>query len=510
MRRRLPVLGAALAVAVTVTVTACSSSSPAPPASPLSGSSVLTCTGGSRHCAAPGTVRWSLPLPGSSQFDIQSGTGVINMPGSAAEGISGFGEIPTGYLASVEVGPGSMVFQQPGRMVIEAIDPATGKRLWRTKMPTPQGFSPNMNVNGALVFAIEAADGVITVYDSADYLWWLVNAATGAASPPHRIASYTNTSAQSPDDVLPVNPQSVVLLNNTQVQGVDPTTGSVRWQVPLQRWTGYAVIGNVLFADNDPYGQDQSANAGPSGRATAVQRVDLATGKLLPDLPLPAGLRTEAGHVTQFAEDHGVLLIEAGSGLTSLDPATGHPVWTATVPASTLGSAQLGPTGTPPTVEYLVPGKTTDSINPPAPGTGANIWKVLVVGLATGKATTVTMGRKFPYSGAGINVGSEGADNWNLYGSAMLATVATKVQGADSDGIGGFSYVRLEGVDPQTGRILWRGPWGADLYVLGQTFTGPPVIIAESCSPSSLQADPSAIHGGEAYCDSERLYAINA
>ena len=137
MRRRLRVLGAALAVAVAVSVTACSSS-PTSPASPLSGSSALTCTGGSRHCAEPGTVRWSLLLPGSSQFDIQSGTGVINMPGSAAEGISGFGEIPTGYLATVEVGPGSMVFQQPGRMVIEAIDPATGKRLWTTKMPTPR------------------------------------------------------------------------------------------------------------------------------------------------------------------------------------------------------------------------------------------------------------------------------------------------------------------------------------------------------------------------------------
>jgi PQQ-like domain len=509
MRRRLPVLGVALAVAVAVTVTACSSS-PAPPASPLSGSSVLTCTGGSRHCTAPGTVRWSLPLPGSSQFDIQSGMGIINMPGSAAEGISGFGEIPNDYLATVEVGPGQVVFQQPNRLVIEAIDPATGRRLWTTKLPTPRGFTPDTAVSGGLILGIVAANGAITAYDSADYLWWVVNAATGAAGPPHRLASYTNTSQQSTDDVLPVTPQAAVLLNNTQVQGTDPVTGSVRWQVPLRRWTGYTVIGNVLYADNDPYGQPQSASASPSGRATAVQRVDLAAGKLLPDLPLPTDLHTEAAKLVQFGADPGALLIEAGPGLARLDPATGHPVWTASLPATTLGTAQAGPTGTPPTVEYLLPGKTTDSIKPRAPGTGANIWKVLVVSLTTGKTTTVTMGPKFPYSDAGINVESDGGDNWNFYGSAMLATFATKAQGADSNGIGGFSYIRLEGVDPPTGRILWRGPWGADLYVLGETVTGPPMIIAESCAPSALQSDPSAIHGGEAYCNSERLYAINA
>lgn len=455
-------------------------------------------------------MRWSVPLPGSSQFDIQSGMGIINMPGSAAEGIASFGEIPNGYLATVEVGPGLVVFQQPNRLVIEAIDPATGRRLWATKLRTPKGFTPNTIVNGALVLGIVAADGVITVYDSPDGLWWLVNAATGSAGRPHQVPSFTQSNGQETDSVLPVTPQNVVLLNNTQVQGVDPATGSVRWQVPLQRWTGYAVIGQVLYADNDPYGQDSSGNKGPSGRATIIQRVGLATGKLLPDLPLPPGLRTEAAQLVQFGADPAALLIEAGPGLTRLDPATGHSVWTASLPTTTLGTAQPGPTGTPPTVEYLVPGKTTDSFHPPAPGTGANIWRVLVVSLATGKATTVTMGRSFPYSGAGINVGSDGGDNWNFYGSAMLATLATKAQGANSDGIGGFSYIRLEGVNPQTGRILWRGPWGADLYVLGQTFTGPPMIIAESCAPSGLQADPSAIHGGEAYCDSERLYAVNA
>ncbi len=308
------------------------------------------------------------------------------------------------------------------------------------------------------------------------------------------------------DDVLPVTQHSAVLLNNTQVQGVDPATGSVRWQVPLRRWTGYAVIGHVLYADDDPYGQDVSATKGPHGKATAIQRVDLATGRLLPDLPLPPDLRTEAGRVAQFTEDPGALLVEAGPGLTRLNPATGRPVWSAALPARTDGTAQPGPTGTPPTVEYLVPGKTS-GLEPPPAGTGTNIWHVMVVNLTTGKQTPISMGRSFPYGDAGVDTSGNGGGSWNLYGPGMLATTATKPRSA---GTGGFSYTRLEGVDPQTGRILWRGPWAGDLYVLGETFTGPPVVIAESCAPSGLVADQSAIHGDQALCTSERLYAINA
>src|ERR1700689_734356 len=145
MRRRLPVLGVALAVAVSVT--ACSSSL-APPGSPLSGSSALTCGGGPRHCVAAGTVRWSVRLPGSSQFDISSGSTVLNMPAASDEGIAGFGDIPNGYLAGVEVAPGLMVFQKPSRAVAEAGDPAAGRRLWTTKLPTARGFTPDTTVSG--------------------------------------------------------------------------------------------------------------------------------------------------------------------------------------------------------------------------------------------------------------------------------------------------------------------------------------------------------------------------
>jgi len=85
----------------------------------------------------------------------------------------------------------------------------------------------------------------------------------------------------------------------------------------------------------------------------------------------------------------------------------------------------------------------------------------------------------------------------------MLVSVTARARG-------GLRYTRLEGVDPRSGRVLWRGPWGGDVYVLGETFTGPPMIIAESCPPSGLVAGQKASAYHQAYCDSERLYAINA
>ena len=512
--RRVPVAATAIAVCLLMAVAACSSSSSPPaPASPLNGASTLTCPANAGRCTAPGTVRWSVPLPGSASFDISSGESVLNYPAAGDEGIADFGGIPNGYLATVAVAPGVALFQQPDRAVIEAIDPATGRRLWTTKLP---GSSRNLSVPGGLDITLVVSGDLIAAYNQADYTWWLLNAATGAVSPPHQEATYSQpgsgpTGGQASVDVLPVSPGSVLLLNYLQVQDVNPVTGSVRWQAPVRPWTGEAVIGDVLYLDNDPYNYnfDTKPNGPVNGDDTAIQRVDLATGRALPELPLAADLRAEDGKVTQLAADSSDLLVEAGSSLARLDPATGRPIWLRTLPSRTLGEAQPGPTGDPATVEYLVPGQAGSQVPPPSPGTGTNIWKVLVVTLATGKATLITLGRSFPYEDAGIDAsnGGESGGSWNLYGSVLLAAPATKTQPA---GAGGFSYTRLDGVDPQTGRLLWRGPVAADLYVLGETSSGPPLVIAESCAPSALVADQSAIHGNEAFCDGERLYAINA
>ena len=98
----------------------------------------------------------------------------------------------------------------------------------------------------------------------------------------------------------------------------------------------------------------------------------------------------------------------------------------------------------------------------------------------------IPLGRAFPYAAAGItSLGLAGAGFWDFYDGAMLVSVTARARG-------GLRYTRLEDVDPGSGRVLWRGPWGGDVYVLGKTFTGPPVIIAESCPPSGLVAGQKA------------------
>jgi hypothetical protein len=500
-------------LAMLAAVAACSSS-PSPPASTLNSASTLACPARSGRCTAPGTVRWSVRLPGSASFEISTGQSILNYPAAGEEGIADFGGIPSGYLANVAVAPGLVLFQQPNRPVIEAIDPATGKRLWTTKLRTPRGFSPNTDVSGALSITLTVSGGLITAYDQADYLWWVLNPATGAASPPQKWVAYSQSSGgtlgQPGIYVLPASPSSVLMVNTLQVQDVDPVTGSVRWHAAVRPWTGEALIGDTLYLDNDPYNYNFSSkpNSSPTGTDTAIQRVDVGSGRLLPQLPLAADLRAEDGEVVQFAEDPGVLLVEAGGALARISPATGRAIWVYAAPTRTQGRAQPGPTTVPPTVEFLESGQVNGAAYPPpSPGTGTDIWRVLVVSLSTGQATPVDLGRAVPYGGAGINTGGEGGDGWNLYGSVLLAAAATKPQPA---GAGGFSYTRLDGVDPQTGRVLWRGPVAADLYVLGETSSGPPLIIAESCAPYALSPDQSAAQGDQAFCNSERLYAINA
>jgi hypothetical protein len=95
---------------------------------------------------------------------------------------------------------------------------------------------------------------------------------------------------------------------------------------------------------------------------------------------------------------------------------------------------------------------------------------------------------------------------WNGYGSSMLAAPVTAPKPAGS---GEHDYTRLEGVNPATGHVLWKGPAAADLAVLGQTLGAQPEVIMESCPPSEVTANPSPDGSSNAYCGGETLYAVN-
>jgi outer membrane protein assembly factor BamB len=454
-----------------------------PAASPPASSSVLTCPDGLRDCTSPGTVRWSVPLPGSARFVIGAGTAVLNAR-SAISSVTAMAE--PGYIAKAVLTSGLLVFQRGP--VIEAVDLETGQSRWTTRLPEPPPASepapsPHLTKRPLLDYlAMTAANGLIAA--SVGSSWLLLDAKTGRLLTPRFVLMSSRDWGGNCCDVLPESARSLILLGRPLVEAVDPMTARVWWRAPANP-SVYAVIGNALYAGNGD---------GRVVPGTAIVRTDLASGQSLRPLLLPPSLRF--GVVRQSQEEPGALLVAGTGEIARLDPVTGHVAWTQTLPAGVIGAPfQPGPSGAAPSAEYLLP---------PPPGASGALGHILLISLATGRVTLIPLGRAFPYAAAGVtSSGLAGDVFWDFYDGAVLASGSARAQD-------GFTYTRLEGVEPRSGRVLWRGPWGGDVYVLGETFTGPPMIIAESCLTSGLTAGQPVSAYHEASCDSERLYAINA
>jgi hypothetical protein len=482
MQRRLLVWFTAVAVAA-VTMAAGCAAPRSSAASPLTGSSVLTCPDGPRDCTSPGTVRWSVPLPGSAQFVIRAGAAVLNAR-SAISSVLGMAE--PGYLAKTVITSGLLVFQRGP--VIEAVGLKTGQPRWSTRIPAPPPSSePVLSPDIAKVplldyLTMTAANGLIAA--SVGPSWLLLDARTGRLLTPRFVAIPSLDWGGNCCAVLPESAHSLILLGRPLVEAVDPVTARVLWRGP-DNPSITAVIGNVVYAG------DGDGRVIPS---TVILRTDLVSGQSLQPLLLPPDLRFTV--VSQSQEEPGALLVTGADKIARLDPVTGRVAWTRTLPAGAFDAPlRPGPSGAVPSAEYLLPRP---------PGASGASWRILLVNLATGRATSIPLGQAFPYAAAGItSSGLAGAGFWDFYHGAMLISVPSRARD-------GYSYTRVEGADPRSGHVLWRGPWGGDVYVLGETFTGPPMIIAQSCLPSGLVAGQPAPAHHEVYCDSERLYAINA
>jgi outer membrane protein assembly factor BamB len=319
---------------------------------------------------------------------------------------------------NIGIEPGLVLFQS-GVTAVEAVNPATGKVLWNTKLPTPRGFSEGATPP---VLDFTVANGMISVYDSDEYLWWVVNEATGAASPPHTLASYSRIGGAAAADVLSLNSGNVILVNDTNVQDIDPGTQKVRWQVPVHEWTGEAMIGSMLYLDNDPYGYNfaQHPNANPTGSDTVIQRIDLTRGQVLPSVPLAKDLQDEDGQVSQFSVDPGALMVVTSSAVARIDPATGKASRFRALPDGTSGVPQAAAGTATPSIEYLVRGDASEENSAdgsqPVAGTGNDIWRIRIVSLANGALSSVALGRSFPYASAGMNTNPESTGDgtvWN-------------------------------------------------------------------------------------------------
>lgn len=481
-------------------VLAACSSAPSVPRSPLD-RGTLTCLDGSRTCTKPGSVRWSLPVPGSYETELSDGS-ELDMRSEEAVDAS-FEDLPPGGVHSAAFTGGRVITCAAG--VVEAIDPGSGRVRWRWSAARRRS-NPNDHEPTWCQLTV-VAPGEVAVDDFGDFPpddIRILNVATGAVgrkitlSNPH---AHPTDETPIPDvEALAASRHVVSMMEDSTIYGFDRSSGALRWRARLRPWRGYAIVGHVLYADNA-----NSDAAKPA--ATAIQRLDLESGRALPDLPLDRRLRGSDGHVVAqsdavvaAAQPMSTLLFQSGdiqngdSKISTINPSTGHARWTH--PGDLV---RVNPDSKPSRLVLLDFPAETDFV-PDTPGVGTDIWTLRTVDATTGEqVSTVKTARSVPYDHLGVYPEHNQQELWNYDDSLLIA---------DADNKSDNRSDRLEGVDPATGQVRWRGPLSGDgTFVLGDA-PRQHFIIAESCAPSGIRASASP-YNEDATCTKTRLYAIN-
>jgi PQQ-like domain len=489
---------------VVAAMSACSSGSSAIMPSALNNTSVLTCPRGHRDCTAAGTVRWSLPVSGG--YGLGGGMGVLDVPVVGDVRFSDPGP-PDGAHGAAFTG-GVAVVCAGG--FAEAIDPASGHVLWRQKFAAANGAdSANADSQGPCDLTV-VAPGQVAAADfndfpssaAPDYVR-ILSTATGAVGP--RLVLPLPPGANNPDpnaadaSILALSGGTLSVLVNSQVYGLNDVSGAVRWKAALRSFSGDAVVGDILYADT-------SNDTGSV--TTALQHVDLSSGAVLTPLPLGTGLKGTdlavmgASAVAAAAGPVGTLLVGTGTTtrgngrIAAVDPGTGQALWS--YPGNLV---RMDPGSQPPEAAVV-----QESLPPSASSRGALTLRI--VNLATGQLVATSGVPYRLWRAISLNPGNDGEAWWNFYASALVAEVQPDSSQAGTDA---SLYGRLEGVTA-SGKVRWRGPWSSgDLWVLGDSTAGPPLIIVESCTPAGIVPPATPPSSGEVTttCTQGRLYAIN-
>jgi outer membrane protein assembly factor BamB len=425
-RRLLIVLGIVVAAGVGATVWAVTRS--AGPASPLDATTALTCPASpARDCTGPGTLRWSLPLPA-----IQQGGG------------------PQASGPQATIADGMLIYQQGG--LVEAIDPATGTLRWRARLPG--GTLWNVQYQPPVAAGSEVA---VMATDGMQASIWRLGAATGAVGPSLPVGP-ASTSL-----IMPAGDGVVVYRSGSnQIENLNWATGAALWSSAAAVTAAYnhpAVIDGVLYNADAEKGQ-------------GIERLDLDTGRWLPDLPVPAGLP----YVTQvyLAQGSEALIATDNATAVRVDPATGRELWTVRGYDSAVAADMAS---SPPTAWYPEPAGLS----------------LVTMNLATGQQVAAfPLGSSRYQDYFGINASAQSPAL--VYGSDLVT-----YQPQDP----GFTApTQMEGLSLGTWRPAWVGPQMAGQpQMLALTPSGPPVIIAEACAPDGVQAST---------CSATRLLAVNA
>jgi hypothetical protein len=478
----------------------------------LSNTSALTCPSGHRDCTAPGTVRWSLPVQGSYPVDLSNGGGVLNVPATLMSQAE-FPTTPPDEAHSAAFTGGLAVVCAGG--VAEGIDPASGQVRWKQKLASANAESQQSQSNSdpqAYCDLTVVAPGQVAVANFSPFpnssepnYVRILNATTGAVGPqlalPLPPGANNNDPNASSTNVLDLSGGTLSVLVNSQVYGLNEATGAVRWQTALQTFTGDAVVGDILYADTTNSNSSLSTT-------TALQRVDLSSGATLAPLPLGPGLAgtnlavvqpgvavtSAAGPMTTLLVATGQAGQDSNSQVAAVDTATGKALWS--YPGSV---AELDPASQPPEAAVV-----QESV----PAFGSGSLTLRTVGLATGKLIATSGVPSRLWRVIDLKPGADEAF-WNFYDSALVGEV---LPDSSQAGQNTSWYGRLEGLTA-SGQVRWQGPWSSsDLWVLGDSTAGPPLIIVESCTPAGIVPPPTPATSSDVTttCSQGRVYAINA
>lgn len=486
--RVLTAVGVVVAVGIGATVWAVTSSG-GPPASPLNATAAPSCPGSAGPCSAAGTVRWMLSPAGGYDLDGSTGTVAPQLSKALTLQLIGGGSAdsdaepePAATLAD-----GMLVYQQGG--LVEGIDPATGTIRWRTEL-TRRGTL--LNVIGSP----PAADGsqvavTATPGPQSQTRVWELAVGTGAVEASIPLGAGSTVITPAADGV-------VVSLSDGDVEHLGWASGAASWRASfpsVQTSASPSLIGSVLY------------DISRTGRQ--IERIDLQTGRVLPALPLPAGLASSSSSPVSVrtvmwsqsaAEGQGsdVLLASNATTIARLNPATGQ-------------------------AEWVIRGQYTDlnlSADASSPLSGYAVAEVLGgsfritrLNLATGQqiwTAPLSLSRLNDYLN---NVFLEEQNLSGMVYKSLIVTESPQSSGSATSGSATSAYARLEGIDPRTGRIAWTGPlMSNDMEVLAWTQAGPPVIIVEACAPAGTHAgsqdfDSTTLSGT---CTAPRIFAVNA
>lgn len=285
-----PLAGIAVAVAV---LAGCTSHDvtqrTAPPVRSALSGGARTCTDPGAACGRSGAVRWVLPLTGTYRVDRPDD--------SSAHSVTPVVHDEDGDGLSL-VASGDSVLLQTGEQVL-AVDVATGRVRWRHVSPGTGGYELAM-VGGRAVYEQKVPSDEYGPYLSLD-------PKTGSAR---------TISVRTGEDRVGEFASGLVLVRgigalsdatHAGVRRVDPVTGRTLWDARLGRGWDYEVRGGVLYADDHRLRPDLPKTSEHRSQTRAIQRVDLRTGRRLPDVHVPRDYWGD--DYLDYVTDRGVIVV---------------------------------------------------------------------------------------------------------------------------------------------------------------------------------------------------------